>query len=139
MKTIAKVLILMLCISFVAACNTNAKKKEKYNRKIYLTQEDYLEDLNEQAATERRETHPVVESEYIFNATPETEKAVYFFDERQQPKVPGQPSDADYKREKRLWEKPKRYTPEQYYGMQQGAETTEENSSSDYEMSSLDY
>ena len=120
MKTIAKLLVFVLCVGFVTACNTNAKKKEKYNRKIYLTEEDYLEDLSEEAAKERREAQPLVESEYIFNAVPETEKAVYFFDDRQQPKVPGQPNDADYKREKRLWEKPKRYTPDEYYGMQEG-------------------
>ena len=140
MKTIAKLLVLILCISFVSACNTNAKKKEKYNRKIYLTEEDYLEDLGQEAVKERSETPPVVESEYIFNAVPETEKAVYFFDERQQPKVPGQPSNADYKREKRLWTKPKRYTAEQYYGMQGPAEESN-NSSSSYESSydSYDY
>ena len=136
MKTIAKLLVLILCVSFVSACNTNAKKKEKYNRKIYLTEEDYLEDLSQEAAKERRETPPVVESEYIFNATPETEKAVYFFDDRQQPKVPGQPSEADYKREKRLWTKPKRYTPEQYYGMQGEGDNT---GSSSYEEASYDY
>ena len=136
MKIIAKLLILILCLGFVTACNTNAKKKEKYNRKIYLTEEDYLEDLGHEAVKERRETPPVVESEYIFNAVPETEKAVYFFDERQQPKVPGQPSDADYKREKRLWTKPKRYSPDEYYGMQGGAEET---AASSYEESSYDY
>jgi len=119
MKTIAKLLVFVLCVGFVTACNTNAQKKEKYNRKIYLTEADYLEDLSEEAAKERREAQPLVESEYIFNAVPETEKAVYFFDDRQQPKVPGQPNDADYKREKRLWEKPKRYTPDEYYGMQE--------------------
>jgi len=120
MKIIAKLLVFVLCAGFIAACNTNAQKKEKYNRKIYLTEEDYLEDLSEEAAKERREAQPLVESEYIFNSTPETDKAVYFFDDRQQPKVPGQPSDADYKREKRLWEKPKRYTSDEYYGMQGG-------------------
>ena len=139
MKTIAKLLVLILCVSFVAACNTNAKKKEKYNRKIYLTEEDYLEDLGEEAAKERRETPPVVESEYIFNAVPETDKGVYFFNERQQPKVPGQPSDAEYKREKRLWEKPKRYTPEQYYGMQGSAEDSKGGSSYESSYESYDY
>ena len=138
MKIIVRLLVLMLCVSFISACNTNAQKKEKYNRKIYLTEEDYLEDLTEEAAKERRETPPVVESEYIFNAVPETEKAVYFFDERQRPKVPGQPSDADYKREKRLWNKPKRYTPEEYYGMQGPVESGSESSSS-YEESSYEY
>ena len=128
MKTIAKLLVFVLCVGFITACNTNAQKKEKYNRKIYLTEEDYLEDLSEEAAKERRETPPLVESEYIFNAVPETDKAVYFFDERQQPKVPGLPNDSDYKREKRLWEKPKRYTPDEYYGMQGDGGGSEESS-----------
>ena len=105
--------------------------KEEDEIKIYLTEEDYLEDLSAQAAQERRETQPVVESEYIFNAVPETEKAVYFFDERQRPKVPGQPNAADYKREKRLWNKPKRYSPDEYYGMQGAADTTESSSYSE--------
>ena len=137
MKTIAKLLVFVLCAGFITACNTNAQKKEKYNRKIYLTEEDYLEDLSTEAANERRETPPLVESEYIFNSTPETDKAIYFFDERQQPKVPGQPGDADYKREKRLWEKPKRYTPDEYYGMQGGGEGSDKGGSS--ENSSYDY
>lgn len=137
MKIIAKLLICVLGLSLITACNTNAKKREKYNRKIYLTEEDYLEDLDQEAAKERRAAQPVVESEYIFNAVPETDKAVYFFDERQQPKVPGQPSEADYKREKRLWEKPKRYSPDQYYGMQ-GQASTEQESNSSYESGSYE-
>lgn len=142
MKITAKLLILILGVSFLAACNkANTQKSERYQRKIYLTEEDYLEDLDKDAAKERREAQPVVESEYIFNSVPQTEKAIYFFDERQQPKVPGQPSDADYKREKRLWTKPKRYTPEEYYGMQGSTETTTESSSSSasYDTSSFDY
>ncbi len=141
MKITAKLLILILGVSFLAACNkANTQKSERYQRKIYLTEEDYLEDLDKEAAKERREAQPVVESEYIFNSVPQTEKAIYFFDERQQPKVPGQPSDADYKREKRLWTKPKRYTPEEYYGMQGSTETTTESSSSaSYDTSSFDY
>ena len=39
MKTALKLLVLVLCLGVVAGCNTNAKKKEKYNRKIYLTEE----------------------------------------------------------------------------------------------------
>ena len=120
MKTFIKLLILCLVVGMVSACNTNKQKQEKYNRKIYLTEEDYLEDLTAEAAKERREAPAQVESEYIFNAVPETDKGVYFFNERQQPKVPGQYSAQDYKNEKRLWKKPKRYTPEQYYGMQGG-------------------
>lgn len=122
MKIFPALLAGVLCAGLLTACNTNEKRKEKYNRKIYLTEEDYMEDLSREAVRERRETPPNVESEYIFNVGPEEEKTIYFFDERQQPKVPGQPSEADYKKEKRLWKKPKRYTPEEYYGMQGGDE-----------------
>lgn len=128
MKKLSILLAFVLCAGFLTACNTNEKRKEKYNRKIYLTEEDYLEDLSKDAVKERRETPPNVESEYIFDIGPEEQKNIYFFDERQQPKVPGQPSESDYKKEKRLWKKPKRYTPEQYYGMQ--PEVTEETESS---------
>ena len=132
MKKLSICLIFVLCAGLMAACNTNQKKKEKYNRKIYLTEEDYMEDLSKEAAKERRETAPNIESEYIFNVGPELDKTIYFFDDRQQPKVPGQPSDADYKKEKRLWSKPKRYTPEEYYGMQGSAESSSEESSNSY-------
>lgn len=132
MKKLSICLIFVLCAGLMAACNTNQKKKEKYNRKIYLTEEDYMEDLSKEAAKERRETAPNIESEYIFNVGPEQDKTIYFFDDRQQPKVPGQPSDADYKKEKRLWNKPKRYTPEEYYGMQGSEESSSEESSNSY-------
>ncbi len=137
MKTISKILIFLLCAGMLAACNTNAKKKEKYNRKIYLTEQDYMDDLAPVAELERRETPPAAESEYIFNVGPEEKKTIYFFDDRQQPKVPGQPSEADYKKEKRLWTKPKRYTAEEYYGMQGGG--TEDSSSQETDSYSYDY
>ena len=121
MKVFTKLVLCLFCAGVLAACASEQKEDTPNNRKIYLTEEDYMEDLSAQAAQERREAPPAAESEYIFNAVPETEKNVYFYDERQQPKVPGQPSDSDYKKEKRLWEKPKRYTPEQYYGMQEGS------------------
>lgn len=137
MKTFAKILALLLCVSVFSACNTNKQKQEKYNRKIYLTEEDYLEDLTAEAVKERREAQPAAESEYIFNVQPETQDNVYFFDERQRPKVPGQPSDADYKKEKRLWTKPRRYTPDEYYGMQgdgaSGGSSSEESSYESYQ------
>ena len=132
MKKLSICLIFVLVAGLLAACNTNQKKQEKYNRKIYLTEEDYMEDLSKEAVKERRETAPNVESEYLFNVGPEEDKTIYFFDNRQQPKVPGQPSAADYKKEKRLWTKPKRYTPEQYYGMQGSAEQSTEESSNSY-------
>lgn len=128
MKGLAKILVLFLSAGFLAACYPASYRQDDFSRrKIYLTEEDYLEDLDKAAAAERREAKPLVESEYIFNATPDTDRGVYFFDERQQPKVPGQPSAADYKREKRLWKRPKRYSPEQYYGMQ--SEGSSESSS----------
>ena len=102
-----------------------------------LNNKDYLEDLTTEAAKERREAPPATESEYVFNTIAETDKGVYFFDERQQPKVPGQPADSEYKKEKRLWKKPKRYTPEQYYGMQGdggSSSSTSEETSYDYKL-----
>ncbi len=131
MKTITKLLAFVLVLGLVSACNTNAQKKEKYNRKIYLTEEDYLADLSEEAVKERREAQPAAESEYIFNVKPSTQENVYFFDERQQPKVPGQPAASDYKKEKRLWTKPRRFTPDEYYGMQGGREDKSSSSSSE--------
>lgn len=133
MKTFTRVVLFMVCAGVLAACASEQKEDPRYNRKIYLTEEDYLDDLGTEAEKERREAPPAPESEYIFNAIPETDKAVYFFDERQQPKVPGQPSDADYKREKRLWEKPKRYTPEEYYGMQGSADSSSSSSEENYD------
>ncbi len=131
MKITVRLLIALLCAGFLAACAHQKSQEEYARRKIYLTEQDYLDDLGEEAVKERREAAPLVESEYVFNVIPETDKGVYFFDERQRPKIPGQPSDAEYKREKRLWEKPKRYTPEEYYGMQ-GEDTSSESSSESY-------
>jgi hypothetical protein len=139
MKTMVKLLVLFLCLGMISACNTNEKKKEKYNRKIYLTQEDYLEDLSEEAALERREAPATAESGYIFNSQPETQENVYFFDERQQPKVPGQPVASDYKKEKRLWTKPRRYTPDEYYGMQGGGDSSSSSSEESSYSSYSDY
>ena len=134
MKTFAKITVLLLSVSFLAACSSLTKERDDFNRrKIYLSEEDYLEDYRAEEAKDRRVAQPLVESNYVFNTIPETDKGVYFFDQRQQPKVPGQPSAADYKREKRLWAKPKRYTPDQYYGMQG------DSSSSSSEETSYDY
>ena len=132
MKTTFRIVALLLCAGFLAACAHTKSQSEYERRKIYLTEQDYLDDLGQEAVKERREAAPTEQSEYIFNMVPETEKAVYFFDERQQPKIPGQPSDSDYKREKRLWEKPKRYTPDEYYGMQGGDTNASETTSSSY-------
>ena len=123
MKKLAVLSIFVALISFLAACKSEPSREingERYSKKIYLTKEDYLEDLQQTA--DRRELQPNKESEYIFNVVPQkTEDTnVYFFDKHQQPKVPGEYTKQDYRNEKRLWKEPKRYTPEQYYGMQGG-------------------
>lgn len=96
-----------------------------------MTEEDYLSDLAPQAERERREAPPVVESEYIFNLEPSPDqKSIYFYDDRQQPQVPGVPNDGDYKKEKRLWQKPKRYAPGEY-GAAPAESATEESAPAD--------
>ena len=127
MKKITTVLCCLLCVGLLAAC---ANKKQP-QRKIYLTEDDYLQDLNREAKTERRAAHPNKESNYVFNVVPEVEPNIYFFDERLQPKVPDQPSDSEYKNEKRLWTKPRRYTPDEYYGMQGPQESSDSYSYDD--------
>ncbi len=142
MKTFMHIAILgALCLG-VAACSTADSQDQRYQRKIYLTEEDYLEDLDRQAYLERREAKPNVESNYIFDVQPDTQKNVYFFDERTQPKVPGVPSERDYRTTKRLWEKPRRYSPDQYYGYQQAAPAdsyTQSAPSADSSYSGYDY
>ena len=124
MKKLAVFGIFVVAVSFLAACKSNTREinGERYAKKIYLTKEDYMEDLKDSAAKDRRELQPNRESDYIFNVVPQVteDTNVYFFNKRQEPKVPGEYSAQDYKSEKRLWKKPKRYTPEQYYGMQGG-------------------
>ena len=138
MKLMARITCLLVCLGLLAACSgTRKNKDEQYSRrKIYLTEEDYAEEIGD-LQEQRRETQPLVESDYIFNAIPQTDPAVYFFDDRQQPKIPGEPSEADYKREKRLWKKPKRYTPEQYYGLQGEEEAPAQASSGTYSFDDL--
>lgn len=142
-KLILFVLCLGICLGSVACTSNSKKQDEKYNRKkIYLTEEDYLEDLDKQAYAERREAKPNTESNYIFELQPETQKNVYFFDERTQPMVPGQPSERDYKKTKRLWERPRRYSPQEYYGDQTAAapaETTDTSSYDSYSADGFDY
>ncbi len=141
MKTFVHLAVLSaLCLTLGACSSTNTQNQDNqgYQRKIYLTEEDYLEDLDKQAFLERREAKPNVESEYIFELQPETQKNVYFFDERTQPKVSGVPSERDYRTTKRLWEKPRRYSPDQYYGNQE-APAEESYSSSSASYSGYDY
>lgn len=124
-------------VGLLGACQSSLdtqEDSERYAKKIYLTKEDYMEDLGNAANQERRDLSPNVESKYIFNVTPQQTEdvTVYFFDKHQQPKVPGEYTANDYKNEKRLWKKPKRYTPEQYYGMQGDNNSSENNSGYDY-------
>ncbi len=124
MKRVAAFSIFVMAVCFLAACRSNTREinGERYAKKIYLTKEDYMEDLKQTAGQDRRELQPNYESDYIFNVVPQVteDTNIYFFDKRQNPKVPGEYSAQEYKSEKRLWKKPKRYTPEQYYGMQGG-------------------
>ena len=54
--------------------------------------------------------------------------------------VPGVPSERDYRRTKRLWEKPRRYSPDQYYGTAPAETAPAEETSSGYdEYSGYDY
>lgn len=125
MKKAVISLTIFFAVTVMAGCANSNQKGERYAKKIYLTKEDYMEDLKYQADLERRELQPNKESEYIFNVVPNTDKdaATYFFDKHQNPKVPGEYTAQEYKNEKRLWKKPKRYSPEQYYGMQDGTNT----------------
>lgn len=139
MKKWAYLLICALTVCMVSACSKNTKNEEQpYQRKkIYLTEEDYMADLDKQAYAERRQAKPVIESNYIFELQPETEKHVYFFDERTRPMVPGEPGEHEYAKTKRLWEKPRRYSPEQYYGNQPAE--SEDSSFSSYSDYGSDY
>ncbi len=142
MKNWAFILAIFAVAGLLGACKSTGNNQdlssERYAKKIYLTKEDYLEDLEEEAALDRRELRPSAESEYIFNIMPQNSEdtPIYFFDKHRQPKVPGEYTANDYKNEKRLWKKPRRYTPEQYYGMQgndsSGSNSYEENSSYSY-------
>ncbi len=135
MKKITLFCLFVAAVSMAAGCKSNDTRginSERYAKKIYLTKEDYMEDLKQTA--QRRELQPNKESEYVFKVTPEVtqDPTVYFFDKRQQPKVPGTYSAQEYKNEKRLWKKPKRYTPEQYYGMQESAAPTNNGGEESY-------
>lgn len=139
MKFTLQFTILLICTLGLAACHASNTKQDSYDdrpyqRKIYLTEQDYLDDLSAKTQAERREAKPNVESDYIFDLQPETEKHVYFFDDRTRPLVPDQASERDYKKTKRLWTKPKRYSPEEYYNNQPAptAESSTSNSSSYY-------
>ena len=138
MKKYTYMLGILLLTAWIGACksgDTQTVNGQRVAKKIYLTKEDYMEDLNHAAQIDRREAQPNTESNYLFNTVPHAnaDPNIYFFDKRQQPKVPGEYSPQDYKNEKRLWTKPKRYSPDEYYGMQGGQETNASEQNSYYE------
>ena len=138
MKLLLQLTVLAVFTLGMTACHSNSKQNQQdktYQRKIYLTEQDYLDDLATGAQAERREAKPNVESDYIFEVQPETDKHVYFFDDRVRPMVPDQASYRDYKNNKRLWEKPKRYSPEEYYSNQPAPTQESQSSSSSYSRS----
>lgn len=143
MKNVTRFILLVFTVSFLTACAStrmqNPEQEGRYQRKIYLTEEDYMEDLEKTAQAERREAKPNTESEYIYNVQPDTQKNVYFFDYRTRPMVPGEPMESDYKKTKRLWEKPRRYSPEQYYGNQPAGDASADSSSSSSSYDDYDY
>ncbi len=141
MKNLFCFAILVGCVASLAACHStrnDTNKDNTYQRKIYLTEQDYLDDLATTAQVERREAKPSIESNYLIEIQPETNKNVYFFDDRVRPLVPDTATDRDYKKTKRLWEKPKRYSPEEYYA-NQPEETSQSSSSSSSSYSSSSY
>ena len=136
MKNLIRFMFFLIGTGLLVACTslTNNKEPEaRYQRKIYLTEKDYMDDLETSAQAERREAKPNTESEYLYRVQPDTQKNVYFFDYRTRPMVPGEPMESDYKKTKRLWEKPHRYSPEQYYGSQPAADTEASSSSTSYD------
>lgn len=141
MKNLIRFMSIICGALVLTACASSQPREEeqgtRYQKKIYLTEKDYMDDLETTAQAERREAKPNTESEYIYNVQPETQKNVYFFDYRTRPMVPGEPSELEYKKTKRLWEKPRRYSPEQYYGNQPAADSSSESSS--YNNSYYDY
>lgn len=135
MKKAGLFFIFLVAAGLLTACGPRGTKKingKRYAKKIYLTKEDYLEDIKNVAELDRRTLQPNKESDYIFNVMPQADldNRVYFFDKRQNPQIPGVYSAQDYKKEKRLWKKPRRYSPDEYYGMQ---EESTDGGEADYE------
>ena len=120
-----KILLIALLAVFVAGCSNNSGRVKE---KTFAQQIAELEREGAQprpgdeialqtaaereaevalaAQKERRAQAPLVESNYIFQVMPD--KGVYSFDEYNQVWT-GAPQERDYKDEKRLWTKPKRY------------------------------
>lgn len=134
MKNTALFLAVLGCAGLLFGGCSSKRNSRRTAKKLYITQADYDEDVGNAAELERREAQPNYESDYLFNAYPETDPNVYFFDKRQQPRIPGEYTEKEYKGEKRLWKKPRRYSPDEYYGLQgDSANTTATEESGYYE------
>lgn len=132
MKRASILLIVLAATGLLLGACSSKNSRRRAPKKLYITPEDYQEDIGNAAEVERRAAQPNYESDYLFNAYPETDPNIYFFDKRQQPKIPGEFSDKEYKNEKRLWVKPKRYSPEEYYGLQGDSTNTTTTEESGY-------
>ena len=132
MKHIVVLLIAWSAAGLLLGGCSSDKSRQQTAKKIYLTLEDYQEDLGKTADIARREAQPDYQADYVFNVYPQTEPNIYFFDKHQQPKVPGEFSDKDYQNEKRLWKKPRRYSPDEYYGLQGGEDSAGSGSENNY-------
>ena len=105
MKKIFLLLTVIICVLAVNACRSNQEPK-----KLYIEEGEYESQLNKEAQVERRGAAPVIESNYIFRVLP---RDTYFYDEKDMPIEDTVKKAADYK-EKRLWERPRRYKPGEY-------------------------
>ena len=77
------------------------------------TAEDRAADVAYEAQAERRGEAPLVESNYIFKV--QQNKGVYSYDQHNQV-WKDERTSKEYKENKRLWEKPKKYAANTYYG-----------------------
>ncbi len=91
--------------------NTETPYEEASTASIYQSEADRQREIEIAAQRERRATAPMVESDYIFRVMPD--KGTYMYDEYNQV-VTDDPKLVDYKETKRLWNKPKRFTPDVY-------------------------
>lgn len=91
-----------------------------------LSEEDRAAEVAAQAQAERRGEAPLLESNYIFKV--KQNKGVYSYDQHNQV-WKDERSSREYKENKRLWEKPKKYAAATYYG--EGSSSSEEYSYSE--------
>ena len=56
------IVLAALCMGLVGCASDEKTQKPVYRKKIYLTEQDYLDDLAEDPNAERREAKPSIES-----------------------------------------------------------------------------